>query len=96
MAVLVTFLHFTIHDITLLTKNLLLEKNYGKKLTKMYLVCLHPNNQNKSFLRYEVPDMSQEVSDLMKERANKFKDLQIGNIPPDFTIKDQNGKNRSE
>ena len=33
-----------------------------------------------------------EVSDLMKERASKFKDLQIGNIPPDFTIKDQNNK----
>ena len=29
-----------------------------------------------------------EVSDLMKERASKFKDLQKGNTPPDFTIKD--------
>ena len=33
-----------------------------------------------------------EVSDLMKERASKFKDLQIGNVPPDFTIKDENNK----
>ena len=31
-----------------------------------------------------------EISDLMKERATKFKDLQIGSIPPDFSIKDQN------
>jgi len=33
-----------------------------------------------------------EVSTLMKERASKFKDLQVGNIPPDFTIKDVNNK----
>ena len=33
-----------------------------------------------------------EVSDLMKERASKFKDLQVGNTPPDFTIKDVNNK----
>ena len=33
-----------------------------------------------------------EVSDLMKERASKFKDLQVGNIPPDFTINDVNNK----
>ena len=31
-----------------------------------------------------------EVSDLMKERATKFKNLQIGSVPPDFSIKDQN------
>ena len=31
-----------------------------------------------------------EVSDLMKERASKFKDLQVGNIPPNFVIKDLN------
>lgn len=33
-----------------------------------------------------------EVSDLMKDRASKFKDLQVGNVPPDFTIKDVNNK----
>jgi len=33
-----------------------------------------------------------EVSDLMKERASKFKDLQVGNTPPDFTIKDVHNK----
>ena len=33
-----------------------------------------------------------EISDLMKERATKFKDLQIGSIPPDFTIRDENDK----
>ena len=33
-----------------------------------------------------------EISDLMKERATKFKDLQIGSVPPDFSIRDQNDK----
>tara|TARA_B100001250_G_C19750192_1_gene767342 strand:- start:37 stop:1383 length:1347 start_codon:yes stop_codon:yes gene_type:complete len=31
-----------------------------------------------------------EITDLMKERATKFKDLQIGSVPPGFNIKDQN------
>ena len=33
-----------------------------------------------------------EISDLMKERATKFKDLQIGSVPPDFSIRDENDK----
>ena len=31
-------------------------------------------------------------SDLLKERASQFKNLQIGNIPPNFSISDINGK----
>lgn len=31
---------------------------------EMYLICLHPENQSKSFERYEVPDLKQEVQDL--------------------------------
>ena len=32
-----------------------------------------------------------EPSALLKERANKYKNLQVGNIPPNFIIKDLNG-----
>ena len=31
-------------------------------------------------------------SDLLKERASQFKNLQIGNIPPNFSVLDINGK----
>ena len=34
-----------------------------------------------------------EPSQLLKERANKFKNLQIGNVPPNFSVPDINGKN---
>ena len=37
-------------------------KNYDKKITEMCLVCMHPNNKNKSYIRLEVPDLSKENS----------------------------------
>ena len=52
------------YSLQLNTYKMLLEKNYGKKISKMYLICLHPENQSKSFERYEVPDLKQEVQDL--------------------------------
>ena len=48
----------------------LIEKNYGKKVKEMYLVCLHPNNQNKNFQRIKVCDLSQEVNDLLQLRKD--------------------------
>ena len=53
----------------------MLEKNYGKKVTKMYLVCLHPNNKNKSYLRFEVPLMTKEIQDLMNLRKEMISKL---------------------
>jgi len=44
----------------------LIEKNYGRKVSNMYLLCLHPNNKNKNFIREKVFDLSQEVTDLIK------------------------------
>jgi hypothetical protein len=46
----------------------MLEKNYGKKVNGMYLVCLHPNNNNKSYQRFKVPYLKQEINDLMELR----------------------------
>ncbi len=60
--------NFWHYSLQLNTYKYLLEKNYGVKISKMCLVCLHPNNKNKSFLQYEVPDMTTEIDDLMKLR----------------------------
>ena len=46
----------------------MLEKNYGEKVVGMYLVCLHPNNQNKSYQRFKVSHLKQEIEDLMNLR----------------------------
>ena len=40
--------NFWHYSLQLNTYKALLEKNYGVKVKDMYLVCLHPNNENKS------------------------------------------------
>ena len=64
--------NFWHYSLQLNTYKWMIEKNYGKKVTNMYLVCLHPNNKNKSFLRYEVPVMNDELRDLMKLRLSNL------------------------
>ena len=46
----------------------ILETNYEIKIKNMYLVCLHPNNTNHSYIKYEVKDLSKEVCDLCQLR----------------------------
>ena len=63
------------YSLQLNTYKWMIEKKYGKKVTRMYLVCLHPNNKNKSFLRYEVPNMPEEIEDLMNLRREMISKL---------------------
>ena len=65
--------NFWHYSLQLNTYKWMIEKNYGKKVTNMYLVCLHPNNKNGSYLRYEVPDMTDEVNDLMQLKRDMLK-----------------------
>ena len=62
------------------TYKALLEKNYGKKVNGMYLVCLHPNNLNEwekkqydkklipGFKKFKVVDLQNEINDLFELR----------------------------
>ena len=50
----------------------LIEKNYGRTVSGMYLVCLHPNNKNKNYRRIKVCDLTQEVNDLMEIRLKSI------------------------
>ena len=43
----------------------MLEKNYGLKVNGMYLVCLHPNNKTKKFMKIKIPVLEDEIKDLM-------------------------------
>jgi hypothetical protein len=36
----------------------------------MYLICLHPNNYNGNYLKIKVPDLTNEINDLMSLRYN--------------------------
>jgi hypothetical protein len=50
----------------------ILEDKYEKKIADMYLVCLHPDNNNKSYLRIKVVDLEEEVQALFEHRKNEF------------------------
>ena len=43
----------------------ILEAKYGKKVTGLFLVCLHPDNTYQTFDRIEVPDLSSEIQELL-------------------------------
>lgn len=70
------------------TYKYLIEKNYGKKVKNMYLVCLHPDNSNKNFMRFKLPHLNEEITDLMdlrKKMVEKEKEK------PYFTVTDTSG-----
>jgi ATP-dependent exoDNAse (exonuclease V) beta subunit len=46
----------------------ILEEKYEKIITGMYLICIHPDNYNKSYQRIEVQDLRTEVKNLFEER----------------------------
>jgi len=43
----------------------ILQDKYDKKVTGLYLMCLHPDNYNKNYQRIEVPLMDEEISELL-------------------------------
>ena len=43
-------------------------QNYNVKIKGMYLVCLHPNNPNQSFIRLEIPVLEKEMKSLIDLR----------------------------
>jgi len=47
----------------------ILEEKYGKQVTDMYLICLHPNNKNENYLRFKVVDLQDELSELLTKQT---------------------------
>ena len=60
--------NFWHYSLQLNTYKYILEKNYGKKVTNMFLVGLHPNNKNNTYMRYEVSSLTKEMDDLVELR----------------------------
>jgi hypothetical protein len=50
------------------TDRAILEKKYGKKITALYLIRLHPDNPCKTYDRIEVPFLDKEIADLFEVR----------------------------
>jgi hypothetical protein len=49
----------------------MLEANYGKKVTALYLVCMHPENPYKNYERIEVPLLDAEMDALFEFRRQE-------------------------
>jgi ATP-dependent exoDNAse (exonuclease V) beta subunit len=62
--------NFWHYSLQLNTYKALLEMSYGKKVSAMRLVCLHPNNR--TYQVYTVPDLHEEVDDLFQLRKSKL------------------------
>jgi ATP-dependent exoDNAse (exonuclease V) beta subunit len=50
----------------------IIERNYGKKVTTLMLVCLHPNNKNGDYILFRVPDLQTEICDLFELRKKEL------------------------
>ena len=50
----------------------ILEHKYGKKITGMYLICLHPDSAFKTYDRIEVPVLESEMANLLKVRQQEL------------------------
>lgn len=63
------FWHYTIQ---LNTYKKILESKYDKKVVGLYLVCLHPDNWNKTYQRIEVPVLEKEMNELFELRKKEI------------------------
>ena len=50
----------------------ILELKYGKVVTDLYLVCLHPDSTYKTYDRINVPILEKEIADLFEVRTNEI------------------------
>ena len=63
--------NFWHYSLQLNTYKKILETKYGKTVTGLYLVRLHPNNPYKTYERIQVPFLEKEMDDLFQERKRE-------------------------
>lgn len=56
------------YSLQLNTYKYIIEKNYGKKISGMYLVSMHPDNTDKTYQIFEVGDLQEEIRKLFELR----------------------------
>lgn len=60
------------YSLQLNTYKTILEQKYGMVIRDMFLVCLHPDNANKSYMKIKVADLSEEMRLLFKYQTEHF------------------------
>jgi ATP-dependent exoDNAse (exonuclease V) beta subunit len=64
--------NFWHYSLQLNTYREILERKYDKVITDMYLVCMHPENPTKNYVRIQVQDLRTEVQQLFKQREKQI------------------------
>jgi hypothetical protein len=64
--------NFWHYALQLNTYKAILEQKYGKKVTDLYLICIHPDNPYKRYERIPVPFLEKEISDLFEYRRKQI------------------------
>jgi len=64
--------NFWHYSLQLNTYKTILERKYGKKVTDLYLVRLHPDNPKKTFELIKVPHLEHEMADLIEHRLKSI------------------------
>jgi hypothetical protein len=57
--------NFWHYSLQLNTYKTILEQKYEMVIRDMFLVCLHPDNPNKSYIKLKVPELSDEMRELL-------------------------------
>lgn len=80
--------HYTLQ---LNTYKKILEDKYGKKVSNLFLICLHPENTNKTYQRIEVPILETEMNDLFNYRLEELKkeELKKEELKKKYTINNE-------
>ena len=66
--------NFWHYALQLNTYKAILEKNYNKKITDLYLVRLHPDAEEKNYELIKLPDLSVEIAELFEERRKLIRE----------------------
>ena len=54
----------------------ILEHKYGKTVTNLYLVCIHPDNPYKTYERIQVPFLDNEIKELFTLRLHEVQEIE--------------------
>jgi ATP-dependent exoDNAse (exonuclease V) beta subunit len=63
------------YSLQLNTYKAILEAKYGKKIRELYLVRLHPNNEEKTYELIKLPDLSKDITELFSQRIHEIRNL---------------------
>jgi hypothetical protein len=65
--------NFWHYALQLNTYKAILEQKYNKKITDLYLVRLHPDNEEKTYELIKLPDLSKDINELFQQRIYQIK-----------------------